>query len=70
MMPLAVVDQARDDGAMMCATTGTAALSASFVALALARAQLVVAMTLASEVSDKRDAATAVMRDLIHPPES
>jgi hypothetical protein len=64
-MPLAVVDQTRADGVMLCATTGTE-LSASFVALAFARAQLAVAI----EISGKRDAATAVMRDLIHPPES
>jgi hypothetical protein len=62
-MPLAVVDHARVEGVTVAMTTGTAAVvSAPFAALASARAQADVA-----KASD--DAATAVMRDLIRPPE-
>jgi hypothetical protein len=66
-MPLAVVDHARVEGVTVSMTTGTAAVvSASFAALASARAQAMVA-----KASDDAATATAtaVMRDLIQPPE-
>jgi hypothetical protein len=80
-MPLAVVDHGREESVTAWVTTGRAVVSASFVALASARAQLDDASApnapsaktrrewSAREVSGASDdAATAVMRDLIHPP--